>query len=143
MALPGGRRVLLDAAHNAEGAAALGDFLAGAGQRTGSLDLLFGVLGDKDAGEMLAAIWRPGCATRPHHRAHCPARAPPPSSALLGAARPRATCWWSRSRGAALDRALALGAETVVACGSIFLVGELRRLLRERFGVPAPAVDLA
>jgi hypothetical protein len=40
--------------------------------------------------------------------------------------------------GAALDRALVPG-ETLVACGSIFLVGEVRKRLRERFGVPVAA----
>ncbi len=38
----------------------------------------------------------------------------------------------------ALDRALA-DATTLVACGSIYLIGEIRQGLRERFGVPAPA----
>ena len=36
----------------------------------------------------------------------------------------------------ALDRALAMQGEVLVACGSIYLVGEVRKGLRERFGVP-------
>jgi hypothetical protein len=43
----------------------------------------------------------------------------------------------------ALREALA-GAEgrIVVACGSLALVGELRAALRQRYGVPAPAVNI-
>jgi dihydrofolate synthase/folylpolyglutamate synthase len=140
--LPGGRRVLLDAAHNAEGAAALGELLAETGPRTGSLDLIFGVLGDKDAGEMLDRL-------APLVRNLVFTTVPTPRSreaaelaALLRTARPGAPALVEPAPAAALDRALALGADTLVACGSIFLVGELRRLLRERFGVPAPAADL-
>jgi len=140
--LPGGRRVLLDAAHNAEGAAALGELLAETGPRTGSLDLLFGVLSDKDAGEMLdrlAPLARNLVFTTvPTPRSRAAAELP----ALLGTARPGPPALVEPAPAAALDRALALGADTLVACGSIFLVGELRRLLRERFGVPAPAADL-
>jgi dihydrofolate synthase/folylpolyglutamate synthase len=140
--LPGGRRVLLDAAHNAEGAAALGELLAETGPRTGSLDLLFGVLGDKDAGEMLdrlAPLARNLVFTTvPTPRSRAATELP----ALLGAARPGPPALVEPEPAVALDRALALGADTLVACGSIFLVGELRRLLRERFGVPAPAADL-
>ena len=140
--LPGGRRVLLDAAHNAEGAAALGELLAETGSRTSSLDLIFGVLGDKDAGEMLdrlAPLARNLVFTTvPTPRSRAAAELP----ALIRSARPGAQVLVEPSPAVALDRALALGADTLVACGSIFLVGELRRLLRERFGVPAPAEDL-
>lgn len=140
--LPGGRRVLLDAAHNAEGAAALGELLAETGPRTGSLDLIFGVLGDKDAGEMLdrlaPLVRHLVFTTVPTPRSREAAELP----ALLRTARPGAPALVEPAPAAALDRALALGADTLVACGSIFLVGELRRLLRERFGVPAPAADL-
>ena len=140
--LPGGRRVLLDAAHNAEGAAALGEMLSEIGPRTGSLDLIFGVLGDKDAGEMLdrlAPLARNLVFTTvPTPRSRAAAELP----ALLRTARPGAPALVEPEPAVALDRTLALGADTLVACGSIFLVGELRRLLRERFGVPAPAADL-
>jgi dihydrofolate synthase / folylpolyglutamate synthase len=140
--LPGGRRVLLDAAHNAEGAAALGELLAETGPRTGALDLIFGVLGDKDAGEMLdrlaPLVRNLVFTTVPTPRSREAAELP----ALLGTARPGAPALVEPAPAVALDRALALGADTLVACGSIFLVGELRRQLRERFGVPAPAADL-
>jgi dihydrofolate synthase/folylpolyglutamate synthase len=140
--LPGGRRMLLDAAHNAEGAAALGELLAETSPQTGTLDLVFGVLGDKDAGEMLdrlAPLARNVVFTTvPTPRSRAAAELP----ALLGTVRPGAPALVEPAPAVALDRALALGADTLVACGSIFLVGELRRLLRERFGVPAPAADL-
>jgi dihydrofolate synthase/folylpolyglutamate synthase len=142
VSLPDGRRVLLDAAHNAEGAAALGELLAETGPRTGSLDLLFGVLEDKDAGEMLAHLAPLArnlvFTTAPTPRARAAAELP----ALVRPAHPRTPMLVEPAPAVALDRALALGADTLVACGSIFLVGELRRLLRERFGVPAPASDL-
>jgi dihydrofolate synthase / folylpolyglutamate synthase len=140
--LPRGRRVLLDAAHNAEGAAALGEMLAETGPCTGSLDLIFGVLGDKDAGEMLdhlaPLVRNLVFTTVPTPRSREAAELP----ALLRTARPAAPALVEPAPALALDRALALGADTLVACGSIFLVGELRRLLRERFGVPALAADL-
>jgi dihydrofolate synthase/folylpolyglutamate synthase len=140
--LPGGRRVLLDAAHNTEGAAALGELLSEIGPRTGSLDLIFGVLGDKDAGEMLdrlAPLARNLVFTTvPTPRSRAAAELP----ALIRSARPGAQVLVEPSPAVALDRALALGADTLVACGSIFLVGELRQLLRERFGIPEPAADL-
>ena len=76
--------------------------------------------------------------TVPTPRARAAAELP----AQVRTARPGETMLVEPAPAAALDRALALGADTLVACGSIFLVGELRRLLRERFGVPAPAADL-
>jgi dihydrofolate synthase/folylpolyglutamate synthase len=134
--------VLLDAAHNTEGAAALGELLSEIGPRTGSLDLIFGVLGDKDAGEMLdrlAPLARNLVFTTvPTPRSRAAAELP----ALIRSARPGAQVLVEPSPAVALDRALALGADTLVACGSIFLVGELRQLLRERFGIPEPAADL-
>src|SRR5262245_9133276 len=51
--LPDGRRVLLDAAHNAAGAAVLAEFLDRLGR---PVDILFGVLADKDYGEMLSLL---------------------------------------------------------------------------------------
>jgi dihydrofolate synthase/folylpolyglutamate synthase len=143
VALPGDRRVLLDAAHNAEGAAALGGLLADAGDKTGTMDLLFGVLADKDAAEMLGRLL-PRVRNLVFTTAPSPrARAADELPALAGAARFQGAVLVEPAPGAALDRALQLGADTLVACGSIFLVGDLRRRLRERFGVPGPAANLA
>jgi len=130
IALPGGRRVLLDAAHNADGAAVLARFLH---RLDGPVDLLFGVLEDKDYGEMLprlAAHARHVVLTRPvSPRAKDPAE-------LLPLLAGREGVVVEPEPGRALDRALALGGEVLVACGSIYLVGEVRKGLRARFGVP-------
>ena len=129
--LPDGRRVLLDAAHNADGAAVLARFLD---RLDIPADLLFGVLADKDYGEMLprlAARARRIVLTRP-----ASSRAMDPAE-LLPLLAGRENIEVEPDPGRALDRALALNGEVLVACGSIYLVGELRKGLRERFGVPA------
>jgi dihydrofolate synthase/folylpolyglutamate synthase len=130
ISLPGGRRVLLDAAHNPDGAEVLVRFLARLGH---PIDLLFGVLADKDYGEMLprlAAQARRVVLTRPAS----PRAKDPAELVVLLAGREDILVEPDPDR--ALDRALALGGEVLVACGSIFLVGEVRKSLRERFGVP-------
>lgn len=120
--------VLLDAAHNPDGCRALARFLA----RLGSpLTLVFGCLADKAASEMLAALAPLAgriVLTRP---SSARARAPEelvreiPSGPLVEVAGTPA---------AALERALAGGAPLVVVAGSIVLVGEARRELRESYG---------
>jgi dihydrofolate synthase/folylpolyglutamate synthase len=122
--LPGSRRIVLDAAHNPAGAEALAHFLAGLGR---PVDLLFGVLGDKDFGAMLGAL-------APHAErivltTPLSPRAKPPQelAALLGN---RQGVYVEPDLGQALDRALALGGEILVACGSIFLIGEIRKRVR-------------
>jgi dihydrofolate synthase/folylpolyglutamate synthase len=131
--LPDGGRVLLDAAHNAEGSEVLAGFLA---TLPGKADLLFGVLADKDVSGMIhrlaPLVDRIILTTPPSDRA----RQPEEVAALL----PGRAVEVEPDLGAALDRALVPGG-TLVACGSIFLVGEVRRRLRERFGVPASATD--
>ena len=130
--LPDGRRVLLDAAHNPAGAEVLAGFLRRFGQ---PVDLLFGVLADKDYAEMLAQL--APCArgivlTRPANpRAKDPAELVP----LLGGR--EAIVEPDPLR--ALDRALELGGEVLVACGSIYLIGEIRRGLRGRGVLPSEA----
>jgi dihydrofolate synthase/folylpolyglutamate synthase len=132
----GGRRVLLDAAHNPGGAETLAAFLSGDAR---PVDLLFGVLADKDARGILSTL-------APHVRRFVfttPAspRAQDPSTlaAFLPPRTPEAEVYVEPDPEKALDRAIALGGDTLVACGSIFLIGEIRRMLRERFGVPPPA----
>jgi dihydrofolate synthase/folylpolyglutamate synthase len=124
--LPGGRRIVLDAAHNPAGAEALAGFLAGLGR---PVDLLFGVLGDKDFTAMLAAL--SPYAARIVLTTPASPRAKPPAelAALLGN---REGVYVEADPGQALDRALALGGEILVACGSIFLIGEIRQAIRER-----------
>jgi dihydrofolate synthase/folylpolyglutamate synthase len=128
-ALPEGRRLLLDAAHNPEGATALAAFLATLGR---PVDLLFGVLGDKAAAEMLAALApyaRNLVLTTPDSPR---AKEAAELAALLGE-RPGVIV--EPDPGRALDRLLDLvaeGGEVAVGCGSIYLIGDLRRRLRER-----------
>jgi dihydrofolate synthase/folylpolyglutamate synthase len=117
--LPDGRRVLLDAAHNTAGAAALAAFL----DRIGPVDLLFGVLADKDYQDMLAVLAPRArhivLAAPPNPRAKDPAELAP----LLG---DREDVIVEPDPARALERALALGGEILVVCGSIYLVGEIR-----------------
>jgi dihydrofolate synthase/folylpolyglutamate synthase len=146
VALADGRRVLLDAAHNAEGAAALAELLGGLGAARGSHDLVFGVLREKSAGEMLGQLsrWagRVVLTTPPNPRARPPEELQAMLSGMAGVSGPPGAggpeVLVEPAPAAALERALGLGAETVVVCGSIFLVGELRRRLRELYGTPPP-----
>lgn len=146
----GPRRVLLDVAHNPGAAAEVAAFLAalppppGGGER--AVDLLFGILADKDAAGTLAPLLlhrRRLVLTRPPHGR---GRDPHALQALLPDA---AACAAEvePDLAAALDRAL-LGSggdegpsDTLLVCGSFYLTGAVRRLLRERFGVPPPTVD--
>jgi dihydrofolate synthase/folylpolyglutamate synthase len=125
--------VVLDAAHNPAGVAAL---LAALDQDP--FVLLFGALGDKRIGEMLpplAARARQVVLTKPDS----PRALDPAALAVLAGeaavVEPEVV--------AALDRAwsavVAGVAPRLVVCGSIFLVGEVRRALRARFGVLPPA----
>jgi dihydrofolate synthase / folylpolyglutamate synthase len=125
--LPGGRRAVLDAAHNESGAAVLAVFLERMGE---PVDFLFGVLEDKDYArmvELLAPHARGWVLTTPQSpRAKDPAE--------LAALLPGQDVAVEPDPERALDRALALGGKTLVACGSIYLIGEIRKGLRARFG---------
>ena len=132
--LPGGKRVVLDAAHNAEGAEMLARFLAERRAESGEgYDLLIGILGDKDAAEMLAQLApraeRIVLTTPPSPRAQDPVHL----ATLVLSSAPFEVI---PDLAMALDHALATSARPLIACGSIFLVGAVRGLLRERFGVP-------
>lgn len=129
--LPGDRRVVLDAAHNESGAAVLAAFLERMGE---PVDFLFGVLTDKEYTrmvELLAPHARSWVLTTPQSpRAKDPAE--------LAALLPGRDVIVEPDPERALDRTLALGGKTLVACGSIYLIGEIRKGLRARFGVPPP-----
>jgi dihydrofolate synthase/folylpolyglutamate synthase len=140
--LPDGRRALLDAAHNPDGAAMLARFLEGLREGgEGPFDLLFGALADKDAVAMLA-----GLATRARRIVlTTPPSARAADPAILAANLPEGTAVTvERDPARALDLALAglASSATLVVCGSIYLIGEIRRQMRERFGVPPPARDV-
>lgn len=139
VALPGGGAVWLDVAHNPQGAAVLARFLEA---HVPEHDLLLGLLEDKD-GRGVLELLAPGSQSLVLTR--------PPSPRGLD---PRDLAAWLPDReeavveaepGAALDLALdrSQGAERpLVVCGSLYLVGWVRKALRERFGVPGPASDL-
>lgn len=126
------RLVLLDAAHNPEGAAALAKFLD---QVPGPVDLLFGALEDKDVSEMLGPLAKRARRIVLTTPASDRARPPEELAALLSG---RESVKTVPDLGQALERALQPGCRLVV-CGSIYLIGEVRMRLRERFGVPPPA----
>jgi dihydrofolate synthase/folylpolyglutamate synthase len=137
------RRVLLDVAHNPGAAVELATFLAGlpplpAGSPR-AVDLLFGILADKDAAATLSPLLpltRRRVLTRPPHDR---GRDPGEVAALLPPGRDVEV---EPDPATALDRALAPppdgggAADTLLVCGSFYLVGAVRRRLRERFGVP-------
>lgn len=131
--LPDGRRVLLDAAHNPEAAQVLAAWLERLGE---PYDLLFGVLGDKEVSGMLAPL--AGRARRVLLTTPASDRARPAAD-LREWLPDGVAATVEPELGIALERGLAPGAPTLVACGSIYLIGEVRRLLRERYGVPEPA----
>ncbi|MEE8137756.1 MAG: folylpolyglutamate synthase/dihydrofolate synthase family protein [Thermoanaerobaculia bacterium] len=133
---PDGVSVLLDAAHNPDGARALSRFLEGRGT---SYDLLFGALADKEVERVFPPLAR--LARRVVLTAPDTPRAIPPESLrrVLGCAeavvRPESA--------AALSAALDGVGDLLVVCGSIYLAGEIRALLRQRFGTPQAAKEVS
>jgi dihydrofolate synthase/folylpolyglutamate synthase len=132
IALPGrATTVLLDAAHNPAGCETLARFLAHLGR---SYDLVFGALGDKEIAGMLpplAIAARRIVLTRPAS----PRAADP--AALAEILSPALEVTIESEPDMALTKALDDHAsDLVVVCGSIFLVGEIRSRLRDRFGAP-------
>jgi folylpolyglutamate synthase/dihydropteroate synthase len=136
----------------------LGDFLTEMGEKA---TFLFGVLADKDVEEMLRHL-RPHAAgwvltTPPSPRAMRPeevaglvrgeGESEPvgenpgvgPSEGTHGAGHVEFEVEPEPTR--ALGIALAKMGGLLIACGSIYLLGDLRIALRERFGVPGRAVD--
>lgn len=127
-----GADVLLDAAHNPAGCAALSAFLDELGR---PFTLLFGALADKELAGMLPGLAeraRRIVLTRPlspraADLAELAALLPPGRSAVL-----------ESGIDSALSAALAGEDDLVVACGSIFLIGEIRKLLTLHAGWTAP-----
>ena len=121
-----GAEILLDAAHNPAGAAALASYLREIGWTDAVL--IFGAMQDKDVAAMLAELAplsaRIVCTTAPSPRAMA-------AASLAGIARGIARCPVEAvdPPEAALARARAAGTR-IVAAGSIFLIGPLRGILR-------------
>ena len=133
------RRLLLDAGHNPAGVATLLEHLSDAAP--GSYDLLFGAVGDKNVPDMLPSLVKGArrvMLTRPpSHRAGDPHDWLPlvPDSDD----RPvRVVVDPVDAVGAALE-ALPDGG-VLVMTGSIYLLGDVRREVRRRFGRPAATV---
>jgi dihydrofolate synthase/folylpolyglutamate synthase len=123
--------VLLDAAHNPAGAAALAAYLSEQSWRDATL--VFGVMADKDVRGMLRELFRASglwgavfCTTAPGERA-LPAEAV--ATLVTKVASEEAAVEVIRDPVAALERARQRGRPVVVA-GSIFLIGALRDILR-------------
>ena len=118
--LPDGHEVLLDAAHNADGARALGAFLATAPPRP----IVFAAMRDKDIAAMIAAL-APVVSAFVMTRASN-ARSSEPSALAEVARRidPRVTVVIEPTVGGALTHAWRLSSE-IVAAGSIFLLGDV------------------
>ena len=114
--------VLLDAAHNPDGAQALAHHLAD--RDPGATALLFGTLADKAWPEMIDLL-----APRAGHRVYvAPKGRAATDPAAIAARRPGQIAYdvasgYAQARAAVGDRGL------VVACGSVYLGGELRALL--------------
>ncbi len=129
MRLPGRvTRVLLDAAHNPDGCAALAAFLDRLGE---PFDLLFGALADKEVGAMLPPLSRRArriVLTRPRSERALAAAELLPHVASSGGATV------IDEPAEALARALVGAPPLLVVAGSLFLIGEMRRLLGERYG---------
>ncbi|MEM9290185.1 MAG: folylpolyglutamate synthase/dihydrofolate synthase family protein [Acidobacteriota bacterium] len=137
--LPNHRSVLLDGAHNPNGALQLANYLRQSEIRPW---LLFGAFADKDVEEMLkqlAPAVRGASFTTPPGTT----RGLPAAAALdLWRTTTDAPADWGRD---AYEEALehAIGAlspgQSLVVCGSLYLTGAARQWLHQRFGQPQPA----
>lgn len=129
LALGGGRRVLIDAAHNDEGARALADYL-----RRWHPDrppLVIGIMRDKDAGAITDALL-PAVSTVIATAAPSPRALPAEElAAQIARRQPARRVHAVVDPAAAVERALE---EAPLACvaGSIFLAGAVRDALRRR-----------
>jgi dihydrofolate synthase/folylpolyglutamate synthase len=138
--LPEGDEVLLDAAHNEDGIRSLRRELdsgwpGGEPRRGRPWRLVFGALDDKPAAAMLREIAE-GAERAVLMRAPTPRAVDPRELASALSGPPYVI---AEDAAAALDLALADGGSRLVVCGSIYVVGDVRRELRRRFGVPAAA----
>lgn len=128
-----GRRVLIDAAHNEDGAVALAQYLETLGE---PYDLLFGALGDKSVDKMLPVLAR-GAEHITLTRPPSPRATDPRAWLELLPERANGDIAVIDDPAEALAQAFArqagLPRRTLVVCGSIYLIGHLRRILREDY----------
>ncbi len=136
----GTREVLLDGAHNPDGAAALAvalddlrPYLAGGGASPEPITLVWASMGDKDVAGVVEAVARSSAvagATVVCTAVDQPRAMPPEDLAAAWRARlPASTVMTAPDPGAALDVALALGLGPVVVAGSLYLIGAARARL--------------
>ena len=126
--LPDGREVILDAAHNPAGAAALAAYLAGAGD--GKPPLVFAAMRDKDVRGMFDALL-PEVGAVFVTRASNPRTTDPEALAEHArAVAPSVSVAIAPSVDEALDGAWRMSRRIVVA-GSIFLVGDVMKRIGE------------
>ena len=131
--------MLLDGAHNADGAAALAQALddlapylaGGAADPPSPPVIVWASMADKDIGSILGALAASRVVARRHgrvHRARRPARPPGrrPGGGLARRACPARDVLVAADPDAALDLALATGDGPVVVAGSLYLVGAVR-----------------
>jgi dihydrofolate synthase/folylpolyglutamate synthase len=130
-----GGPVLLDAAHNPDGALSLAHHLGSSGRSPERSALVFGTLADKDWATMLGTL--APCAD---HRFYVrpQGRTPTPPSSLAALA--PGACAGSLDEALASARRAVGPAGLVVVAGSIFLVGEARALLLGLARDPAVAL---
>jgi folylpolyglutamate synthase/dihydropteroate synthase len=134
-------RVVLEAAHNADGCAALVQALDELGE---PVDLLFGALEDKAPETFLPRL--------AEHCRNITLSRPPAGRGRDAAALARCLPAELLKEGrvvvendpeAALDHALShASSPTLLVAGSIYLSGRIRELLRQRTGKPPAAADL-
>jgi dihydrofolate synthase/folylpolyglutamate synthase len=129
--LPDGRELLLDAAHNPAGAAALASYLTGLTDLNGPSakpPLLFAVMRDKDVAGMLSVL-SPVIGSLVVTRASTPRSADPVE---LSAIARRVAPMMNITVEPSPDRALAAAwrdAPWIVVAGSIFLLGDVMKLI--------------
>ncbi len=133
----GGRRWVLDGAHNVSAIEALGAALGT--PRRGRRLTVFGALADKSVEEM---------ADRAASIGDELLLVPPPSDRAASAeqlleALPQAPWGLASTVGEAIALIEGSPFEEIVVCGSLYLVGEMRAALRDRFGVPLPAAAIS
>ncbi|WP_309571753.1 folylpolyglutamate synthase/dihydrofolate synthase family protein [Deinococcus sp.] len=124
-----GGRVMLDGAHNPAGAQALASALRGLGVER--LPIVFGAAGDKDVGGVAAAL-APLASHVILTRAVLSPRAADPSS--LAPLFSGISTTLTDSPEGALDALAALDASLSLVCGSLYVIGEVRPLLRGEVG---------
>jgi len=117
-----GGDVLLDAAHNPDGAQALGRYLSSRMADPAHTALIFGTLADKAWREMIDVL-------APHaaHRFYVTPKGRAATDPHAIATRKAGVV--ASSIHDAYEQARATGATLVVACGSVYVVGELRAML--------------